>query len=403
MCCVSLELKALLKEKRRVFGSGDKEELRRVQKEIKKKIKVDKATGPRWNLTCRTITQGRSGETLDPSLVTAEAMRGAAAGGQEWINEMNLFFNRSDSAPTPPSSHQRTNQPAPSSHLSSLPPTPPTAPLLPSPSSTTSGLHIQPHHPSSSHPPPPPSPLPLPPSPCLSITADQVRSELKKIKTRKAAGPDGISSRLLRDCADQLCQVLLHIFNLSLSLERVPVLWKTSCLVPVSKTRNPREPNHFRPVALTSHLMKTMKRIVLKNLRPQVSQYLDPLQFAYQPNIGVDDAVIYLLHRSLTHLEKPSSTVRVMFFDFSSAFNIIQPSLLRMKLEGAGVDCHLAAWTIDYLTNRPQYVRLQDCVSDVVVSSMEVHRGQSVLLSLHPGHIGLPLQLWELSPPEVRR
>ncbi|XP_054872156.1 uncharacterized protein LOC111569300 [Amphiprion ocellaris] len=41
---VSLELKALLKEKRRVFGSGDKEELRRVQKEIKKKIKVDKAS-----------------------------------------------------------------------------------------------------------------------------------------------------------------------------------------------------------------------------------------------------------------------------------------------------------------------------------------------------------------------
>uniref|UniRef100_A0AAQ6AIN1 Peptidase M14 domain-containing protein n=1 Tax=Amphiprion ocellaris TaxID=80972 RepID=A0AAQ6AIN1_AMPOC len=67
------------------------------------------------------------------------------------------------------------------------------------------------------------------------------------VSTRKAAGPDGIISRPLRDCADQLCQVLLHIFNLSLSLERVPVLWKTSCLVPVSKTRSPRESNHFRP------------------------------------------------------------------------------------------------------------------------------------------------------------
>ncbi|KAF7644467.1 hypothetical protein LDENG_00221510 [Lucifuga dentata] len=59
-----------------------------------------------------------------------------------------------------------------------------------------------------------------------------------------------------------------------------------------------------------------------------------------------------------------------MFFDFSSAFNTIQPSLLRGKLEGAGVDCHLTAWTIDYFTNRPQYVRLHNCVSDVVVCSM---------------------------------
>ncbi|KAI3353697.1 hypothetical protein L3Q82_004935 [Scortum barcoo] len=43
---------------------------------------------------------------------------------------------------------------------------------------------------------------------------------------------------------------------------------------------------------------------------------MDPLQFAYQPDIGVDDAVIYLLHTSLTHLEKAGSTVRIMFFDF---------------------------------------------------------------------------------------
>ncbi|TWW55087.1 hypothetical protein D4764_09G0001360 [Takifugu flavidus] len=76
-------------------------------------------------------------------------------------------------------------------------------------------------------------------------------------------------------------------------------------------------------------------------------------EFAYRPGIGVDDAVIYLLHRSLSHLEGTGSTVRVMFFDFSSAFNTIQPSLLRGKMEGAGVDCHLAAWTTDYLTNRP--------------------------------------------------
>lgn len=47
---------------------------------------------------------------------------------------------------------------------------------------------------------------------------------------------------------------------------------------------------------------------------------LDPLQFAYQPGIGVDDAILYLLHRSLSHLEEAGSTVRIMFYDFSSAF-----------------------------------------------------------------------------------
>ncbi|TWW76587.1 hypothetical protein D4764_13G0012490 [Takifugu flavidus] len=62
--------------------------------------------------------------------------------------------------------------------------------------------------------------------------------------------------------------------------------------------------------------------------------FTDPLQFAYQLNIGVDDAVIYLLHTSLTHLEKAGSTVMIMFFDFSSAFNTIHPRLLGDKLQG---------------------------------------------------------------------
>ena len=47
-------------------------------------------------------------------------------------------------------------------------------------------------------------------------------------------------------------------------------------------------------------------------------------------------------------------------FDFSSAFNTIQLAV---------VDKHMAAWAIDFLTNRPQYVRLKDCVSDVVTCS----------------------------------
>ncbi|KAI3352619.1 hypothetical protein L3Q82_005557 [Scortum barcoo] len=137
------------------------------------------------------------------------------------------------------------------------------------------------------------------------------------------------------------------------------------------KLRAPRSSNHFRPVALTSHLMKALERIVLRHLRPLVSPNMDPLQFAYQPSIGVDDAVIYLLQRSLSHLEDAGNTVRITFFDFSSAFNTIHPSLLRVKLERAGASDQLAAWVTNYLTDRPQFVRLQDCVSDVVVCSTE--------------------------------
>uniref|UniRef100_A0AAV2LFH5 Reverse transcriptase domain-containing protein n=1 Tax=Knipowitschia caucasica TaxID=637954 RepID=A0AAV2LFH5_KNICA len=109
---------------------------------------------------------------------------------------------------------------------------------------------------------------------------------------------------------------------------------------------------------------------------------MDPLQFAYRPGIGVEDAIISLFHRSLSHLEKPDSTVRILFFDFSSAFNTIQLRLLRDKLETAGVDYDLSEWILDYLTDRPQFVRTRDFVSEVLTCSVGVPQGTVLALFL---------------------
>jgi len=63
--------------------------------------------------------------------------------------------------------------------------------------------------------------------------------------------------------------------------------------------------------------MKSLERQVLKHIRALVTEpSLDPLQFAYQPRIGEEDAIIYLLHRAYSHLEEAGSVVRVTFFDF---------------------------------------------------------------------------------------
>ena len=91
--------------------------------------------------------------------------------------------------------------------------------------------------------------------------------------------------------------------------------------------------------------------------------------------MGVEDAITFLLHRSLSHLDRGRGAVRITFLDFSSAFNTIQPLLLRDKLSEMGVESHLVAWITDYLTHRPQYVRLGDCRSDTVVSSTGAPQG----------------------------
>ena len=64
----------------------------------------------------------------------------------------------------------------------------------------------------------------------------------------------------------------------------------------------------------------------------------------------MDDVVIYLPDRTYSHLDTSGNTVRIMFFDFSSAFNTIQPVLLGEKLRLMQVDESIISWIMDYLT-----------------------------------------------------
>ncbi|PWA30672.1 hypothetical protein CCH79_00009251 [Gambusia affinis] len=108
--------------------------------------------------------------------------------------------------------------------------------------------------------------------------------------------------------------------RLNLQLGGVPTLWKTSCIIPVPKKSRPSELNDFRPVALTSHLMKTLERLFLKHLRMQVQDAKDPLQFAYSAEVGEEDAIIHLLHRTHLHLDQGTVLSPILFILYTSDF-----------------------------------------------------------------------------------
>lgn len=66
--------------------------------------------------------------------------------------------------------------------------------------------------------------------------------------------------------------------------------------------------------------------------------HVNPLPFAYQPNISVEETLIYVLHRAHAHLDNAGATVRTIILDFTSAFNTIQPQLLDENMRKMQVD-----------------------------------------------------------------
>ena len=143
-----------------------------------------------------------------------------------------------------------------------------------------------------------------------------------------------------------------EIFNLSLKQHKSPVIWKTSEIVPVPKKQKVKELNDLRPVALTSILVKCLERLVLSMLLPAVSTFQDPCQYAYKCKRSVDDAISVFVNNIYTHIESPKTYCRILFIDFSSAFNTIQPRILVEKLLKMNVNKHVCAWIFHLLDNQ---------------------------------------------------
>ncbi|KAK3562816.1 hypothetical protein QTP86_009973 [Hemibagrus guttatus] len=153
--------------------------------------------------------------------------------------------------------------------------------------------------------------------------------------------PDNIPGRVLRECAEQLTDVFTDIFNISLSSAVVPTCLKTTTIVPVPKNSTVSCLNDYRPIALTPIVMKCFERLAMRHIKTQLSPSLDPLQFAYHLNRSTDNAITTTLHLSLTHLDNKDTYVRMLFIDFSSAFNTIIPQHLIEKLSLLGLNTSL--------------------------------------------------------------
>ncbi len=152
--------------------------------------------------------------------------------------------------------------------------------------------------------------------------------------------------------------VLTDIFNTLLSQAVVPTSLKSTTIIPVPKKSPVSCLNDYRPIALTPIIMKCFERLVMQKIKNSLPNTLDPLQFAYRPNRSTDDAISSTLHLALTHLENKDSYVRMLFIDFSSAFNTIIPQQLINKLNLLGLNNSLCNWILDFLTGRPQSVRV---------------------------------------------
>ena len=118
-----------------------------------------------------------------------------------------------------------------------------------------------------------------------------------------------------------------------------------------------------------------MEKTVCDLLVGDLSDKLDTFQFAYKPKRGTEDATLMLLDTVTKQLDSTHPQTRILFMDFSSAFNTVNNNTLLHRLSDLQVHPTLILWIKDFLKDRPQHMLSNGFTSSTLTLKTGLTRG----------------------------
>ena len=188
---------------------------------------------------------------------------------------------------------------------------------------------------------------------------------LNSLSVSKAAGPDGINNRLLKQLSKPLSNPLSDLFNSSLAHGKVPTTWKEANITPIFKKNDPSEISNYRPISLLNTIGKVMEKNVHKHVFNffKDNNVITTLQSGFVPGDSTTNQLLDIYNTFCKALDE-GKEVRAVFCDVSKTFDRVWHKGLLFKLNSVGINGTLLQWFTDYLKDRKQRVVLPGVSSD---------------------------------------
>ena len=152
----------------------------------------------------------------------------------------------------------------------------------------------------------------------IVLSEDKIEEILTGLNPNKAAGPDEVECRLLKECAKEMAPTLYKIFRKSMDEGEVPIKWKAAHIVPIHKKGNKAIMANFRPVALTSVISKVMEKIVCAAIISflTLNNLITPQQHGFVRGRSCQTNILLCLEKWTASLDSGNS-VDVAYFDYA--------------------------------------------------------------------------------------
>jgi hypothetical protein len=200
--------------------------------------------------------------------------------------------------------------------------------------------------------------------PPVIFTPAQVLATIKKSKSSKAHGPDGLSPVMLKHIGPNAINYLTNLFNECLLKSIIPNIWKTGKIIPLLKPGKPADKGpSYRPVSLLSPAIKILEALLLPAVTEAVQ--LADHQHGFRKGRSTGTALQSILdhiNNGLNRKKPVHRTVNVAI-DLSRAFDTVDHTILLQDIDKLDLNDHIKRFLCAYIRGRHTYVLFRNSTS----------------------------------------
>ena len=208
------------------------------------------------------------------------------------------------------------------------------------------------------------------------VSIKEFEKALLNLNINKSPGPDNFHPKLLKYSAESLAKPLKILFDKTLLEGELPLDFKLAEVRPIFKKGSKTSPGNYRPVSLTSIVCKIMESFIKKSLNEHLinNNILSEHQYGFVSGRSTITQLLVTLNEWLYNIDNDIPT-DAAYMDFRKAFDSVPHKRLINKLKAYKIEGPILKWIISFLSNRSQYVKLNNASSSKLKVTSGVPQG----------------------------
>ena len=169
------------------------------------------------------------------------------------------------------------------------------------------------------------------------IRIEELIAVIRKMKRRKAPGPDQIPVELLKEMDATNLQEILLVLNEWWENESLPMEALQARVVLIFKKGNANELGNYRPISLLNTMYKLFAAVIQRRMADKLDHHLQKTQFGFRKNRSTADA-LHCIRRVIDKGEMTNTKTLLVLLDWEKAFDRVSHVGLFKCLERLQVD-----------------------------------------------------------------